>query len=127
MARLQGHWAWFLFHGGQIDESRRLLAESAAALAAAGAAPSDRSWTLAYQGALLRHQGEYAEAVGVLADALRLAEEAGSDYHASVALNVLGQVYSLQGRAEDARAALERALALKRCIGDRWGITFSLS
>ncbi len=126
LARLQARWAWFLFQGGQIDESRRLLAESAAALAAAGA-PLEQSWTLAYLGALLRHQGEYGEAERVLAEALRLAEQADGDYHASVALNVLGQVYSWQGRAGEARAALARALALKRRIGDRWGMTFSLS
>lgn len=126
LARLQGRWAWFLFQGGQIEVSRRLLEESAAALTAAGA-PLERAWVLAYLGALLRHQGEYAEAEGVLVEALRLADQAGDDYHVSVALNVLGQVYSLQGRTEHARALLERALDIKRRIGDRWGITFSLS
>jgi tetratricopeptide (TPR) repeat protein len=123
---VDGHWRVRALEAGALPAAAAQPARGAEALAMAGA-PLARSWVLAYLGALLRHQGEYAEAEDVLAAALQLAEQAGDDYHASVALNVLGQVYSLQGRAEAGRAALERALALKRRIGDRWGITFSLS
>lgn len=88
-----------------MDETRRQPVENPAALGATNA-PLERAWALAHLGALLRHQGECAAAEEALTEGLRLAVANGHD-HASVALNVLGQVYSLQGRAEAARAALE--------------------
>lgn len=89
-----------------MDETRRQPVENAAALGATNA-PLERAWALAYLGALLRHQGECAAAEEALTEGLRLAVANGGHDHASVALNVLGQVYSLRGRAEAARAALE--------------------
>jgi DNA-binding SARP family transcriptional activator/predicted ATPase len=126
LARMQARYGWFLFHLGQYEQSRALLAQSVSSLRQLNAY-SDMIFSLNYLGAVMRHLGEYETAIQLLREAYAFANEADDAYGASIALNILGQVASLQGDFAAARDWCQQSLSLKREVGDQWGMTYSLT
>ncbi|MFZ4656055.1 MAG: tetratricopeptide repeat protein [Caldilineaceae bacterium] len=124
-AKAQARQGWFAFHLGRYDESRRLLTTSLHRLQQI-AAEADTIFTLNYLGAVLRHLGEFAQAIRYLQEAQRLAAQHNDPRGASIALNILGQIALVQGDLAAARRLCQQALEIKRAIGDRWGMIFSL-
>jgi len=77
--------------------------------------------------AVFRHLGEYEPAKQALEESLSICQTTGDRFGASIALNILGQVASLQGDYAKAQQLCRQALAIKRELGDYWGITYSLT
>ena len=132
-AKLLARLGWFTFHHGQIDQSLMLLTQSLNQFKQQQDHKS-HIFNLNYLGAIKRHQGEqtqnpayYREARQYLDEGLQLAQQVGDHLNASIALNILGQISSLEGDYVNAKALCEQGLALKRQIGDQWGMTFSLT
>ena len=131
-AKLSARLGWFTFHLGHIDQATQLLTDSLTQLKTLQAETA-LVFPLNYLGAIKRHQGEqqqnptlYQEARHYLNQGLQLAQNIGDNFGASVALNILGQIASLEGNFAQARQLCTQGMNLKRQIGDRWGMTFSL-
>ena len=62
-----------------------------------------------------------------LQESLALAQIYDDAMGESIALNILGQIASLEGDLPQAESLCRQAIKLKRTIGDQWGITYSLT
>ncbi|MFN8440656.1 MAG: tetratricopeptide repeat protein [Caldilineaceae bacterium] len=125
-AKVQARQGWFAFHLGRTGEARRLL-ETSLQMLRQLSAEAETLFNLNYLGAVLRHQGDFAQATHYLLEGLELAQRQHDRMGASVALNILGQIASLQGNLDEAHSRCQQALQLKRELGDRWGMTYSLT
>jgi len=63
--------------------------------------------------------GRVDEAAALVAQAIGVAEFAGAPHYLALDLRVQGQVFAAQGRHDDARVALDRAIALFEQTGSR--------
>ena len=79
-------------------------------------------FTLNYLSAVTRHFGEHATAEQLLREALAIAQQNDNVFGASISLNILGQVASLQGDYASAKTLCEQSRQLKQDVGDRWGM-----
>ena len=121
---LAGALGWYWLSRGLLREGRGHLA---AALAGATATGPRRARALTSLGALLARQGDVAEGVAKLEDAVALWRDAGDLGELAAALDSLGWplVYDVN---ENARAleTFEESLDLRRQLGDEAGATRAL-
>jgi tetratricopeptide (TPR) repeat protein len=71
------------------------------------------------RGMVLRAQGKYEEALGLLLECQQCAASLPAPYYRMLLLREIGLVYAAQGNAEGARAALLSARRIGRELGDR--------
>ncbi|MFC5179459.1 AfsR/SARP family transcriptional regulator [Nocardioides taihuensis] len=103
------------FLRGRYDRAERWLGE---ALVYAGGAVAPTARALAYLGSVVSDQADYPRAVGLLAESVALAEEAGEPRRAAYALSMLGRVAMLRGDTAEAATQLDRSIAVAEA--DRW-------
>ncbi|MFZ6031156.1 MAG: AfsR/SARP family transcriptional regulator [Chloroflexota bacterium] len=126
-AQVLARQGWFDFHTGQHTLAVERLRD-ALNLSRQHQDLPEIVFCLNYLGAIERHRGNFSEARTCLQESLRLA--AGTDeqrFNESIARNILGQVAYMEGRYSEARDLCHQGLTLKRAIGDRWGMVFSLT
>jgi predicted ATPase len=121
---LAGALGWFWLSRGLLHEGRGRLS---AALAAATATGPRRARALTSLGALVARQGDVAEGVAKLEDAVALWRGVGDLGELAAALDSLGWplVYDVDGSAR-ALETFEESLDLRRQLGDEAGATRAL-
>lgn len=103
--------------GGRALDAREVLDRGRQALAArADLPPAARILLLNALAAVYRNMGRYADAGALLEEAQALLPAADSRILEAETLENLGAVREIAGRPGEARAPLERALALRRAI-----------
>jgi DNA-binding SARP family transcriptional activator len=100
--------AWVEFLRCRFEPSERWLDR---AMATVGADDSERAWILLTRGSLRSDAGHYEEAIPLLLDAVRHAENAGDQRAAAMALTHLGRLHLLRDGAQ-AGQYLKRAQQL---------------
>jgi predicted ATPase/DNA-binding SARP family transcriptional activator len=103
---------------GDLDSAAQWAQESLRRFQVLGDAESTAS-TLIHLGAVAHYRGDNTQALRLLAKARTISEHTGCLEGIAWALNLLGLVHHATGSV-DARALLERSLALHRQLGDRW-------
>ncbi len=111
--------AWVEFLRCRFEPSERWLDR---AMSTVGADDSERAWILLTRGSLRSDAGHYDEAVPLLADAIRHAEQAGDLRAAAMALTHLGRLHLLRHEVEEAARRLTRA---RRYADDVGWLTFA--
>jgi len=89
--------------------------------------PSTRALLLMNIGLVFRYQGRFAEAEGVLQEALAIRRAEDKPRQTALVLNALGILARITGRYADALAYHGQALALRREEKDRFGQAQSLN
>src|SRR5680860_812615 len=98
--------AWVEFLRCRFEPSERWLDR---AMATVGADHSERAWILLTRGSLRSDAGHYEEAMPLLLDAVRHAENGGDMRAAAMALTHLGRLHLLRDEAQEAGHYLKRA------------------
>jgi DNA-binding SARP family transcriptional activator len=98
--------AWVEFLRCRFEPAERWLDR---AMVTVGADDSERSWILLIRGSLRSDAGRHAEAVPLLRDAVRHAENGGDLRAAAMALTQLGRLYVLRHEHDEALACLRQA------------------
>jgi predicted ATPase/DNA-binding CsgD family transcriptional regulator len=117
-------WRWWLT-SGRLAEGRSWLARFLAA-------PQDRTGAsgaraLASAAVLANENGDYQDAVEKGTAALRIFEARGDQEPAAFAATAAGSAYRYLSDIPAARRHFERAMDLRRAIGDRRGLSVSLN
>ena len=98
--------AWVEFLRCRFESSERWLDR---AMATVGADDSERAWILLTRGSLRSDAGHYEEAIPLLLDAVRHAENGGDMRAAAMALTHLGRLHLLRNEIGEAAPHLKRA------------------
>jgi tetratricopeptide (TPR) repeat protein len=106
--------AWVEFLRCRFEPAERWLDR---AVTTVGADESERAWILLIRGSLRSDAGRYAEALPLLREAVRHAENAGDPHAAAVALNHLGRLHLLREEDEAAASCLARARQAAERVG----------
>ncbi|GIK71642.1 MAG: adenylyl cyclase [Chloroflexota bacterium] len=125
-ARIQAHIGEIALHEGDIDEAERHYRQALTLLADQPAEASGRGQALLGLGVVLRQRGEYDAATALLTQALAIYEQEENQPEVATALTRLGGVAFLRRNFAEALTAWERALTIRRAIGDREGEGSSL-
>jgi len=107
-------------------EAARDAYENAAALARDLCLPADGSEAMRWLGTIAGRSGDPAGHERLTREAMALAERASDAVAQSKALNNLGMLLSEANRGDEADAAFERSLEIKRAIGHRTSTATSL-
>jgi DNA-binding SARP family transcriptional activator len=106
--------AWVEFLRCRFEPAERWLDR---AMVTVGADDSERAWILLIRGSLRSDAGRHADAVPLLREGLRHAENAGDLRAAAMALTHLGRLYVLRQEHEEALACLRQARRLAEEAG----------
>jgi tetratricopeptide (TPR) repeat protein len=121
MAALLSNLAWYAFHAGDVEEARRLAAESLA-LARAEDDREAIGFTLAVQADLALAVGDADAARALTAEAGEHFTAVGDRAGAAIALERMGAAEQLAGVPDRARQRYLEALDLLRGLGYRFGV-----
>lgn len=105
---------WVEFLSCRFEPAERWLDR---AMATVGADESERAWILLIRGSLRSDAGRHADAVALLREAVRHAENAGDVHAAAMALTHLGRLYVLRSEPDEASRCLLRARQLAEEAG----------
>jgi class 3 adenylate cyclase/tetratricopeptide (TPR) repeat protein len=125
-ARILSHIGEIALREGDIDEAERYYRQALALLIDQPTEASGRGRAMLGLGVVLRQRGEYDAAATMLTQALALYEQEENQPEVATALTRLGGVAFLRRNFADALGAWQRALAIRREIGDREGEGSSL-
>jgi tetratricopeptide (TPR) repeat protein len=127
-ARVLNHLSYLQFQRGHFSSTLE-VAQQALDLATAAGLPSEIATGLFNKANALRNLGHHQKAVGFYEQAIALYEELGSDHQARLAdaLNRMGAALMFTGACAEARSVVERSLTIRRQLGDRMGISYSLA
>lgn len=106
--------AYVEFLRSRIERAERWLDR---AMATVGADEAERAWILLIRGSLRSDAGRHQEALSLLAEAVRHAENAGDLRAAAFSLTHIGRVHVLRGEPGPARAALDHAVSYVEQVG----------
>ncbi|MDQ2686382.1 MAG: adenylate/guanylate cyclase domain-containing protein [Armatimonadota bacterium] len=123
--RLAGALYALWFYWGRFTEGRNRL-EAALADAGDGASDGARAKALAGAGLMACMLNDYLTARGSLEESVTLCRRTGDRFHLSLALTLLGMVFTYAGDLDAGRGLLVEALELARAQGSRALIAFSL-
>jgi DNA-binding SARP family transcriptional activator len=98
--------AWVEFLRCRFEPAERWLDR---AMVTVGADDSERAWILLIRGSLRSDAGRHADAVPLLRDAVRHAENSGDHRAEAMALTQLGRLYVLRHEHEEALVWLQKA------------------
>ena len=122
--RLATALAPFWWGRGYLGEGRRWL--EGALARGSGALPSLRVRALGRCGWLAHGQGDFARALELHEECLRLGRALGDAHQIARSLTNLGIVAKLQGQQARAASLLQMGLAASREAGDSWGTALAL-
>jgi predicted ATPase/DNA-binding NarL/FixJ family response regulator len=117
-------WRWWLT-SGRLAEGRSWLGRFIAESHDRRSVPSGRA--LASSAVLANENGDYARAAEQGAAALRIFENHSEREQAAFAANAVGSAYRYLGDYPAARRYFERAMDLRRVLGDRRAVSVSLN
>ncbi|HEY3867930.1 MAG TPA: tetratricopeptide repeat protein [Actinocrinis sp.] len=117
-------WRWWLT-SGRLAEGRSWLARFLAEPHDRRSVPSGKA--LASSAVLANENGDYSGAADQGAAALRILESHGEREQAALAATAVGSAYRYTGDQPAARRYFERAMDLRRALGDRRAISVSLN